>query len=210
MASRRVLLVEGIDDQHVLRHVCRNRGLSRIDEILPQNGVDKLLENFPIRLKESGLEVLGVIIDADIDLASRWHSIRDRLKHAGYDNIPDIPNINGTIVSPPADSLLPRVDIWLMPNNQDNGILEDFLRFLVPPSSALFNHVEASIAAIPESEVRFSAVAKPKAIIHTWLAWQEEPGKPLGTSITARYLDPDVGQVNTLVQWLNHLFYSSE
>src|SRR5436190_24268592 len=28
-----------------------------------------------------------------------------------------------------------------------------------------------------------------KALIHTWLAWQEKPGRPLGLAITARYFD---------------------
>jgi len=63
------------------------------------------------------------------------------------------------------------------------------------------------VAAIPADERRFSQLAQPKALIHTWLAWQEEPGKPLGTAITARYLDPDVAQVDVLVSWLNRLYF---
>ena len=103
--------------------------------------------------------------------------------------------------------MLPRVGVWIMPDNQTKGILEDFLRFLVPAGSPLFDHVKSSVEAIPEGERRFSQLAEPKAIIHTWLAWQGEPGKPLGTAITARYLDPDVAQVDVLVSWLNRLFF---
>jgi len=40
-----------------------------------------------------------------------------------------------------------------------------------------------------------------------WLAWQQEPGKPLGTAITARFLDPTVAQVDVLVSWLNRLYF---
>ena len=93
-----------------------------------------------------------------------------------------------------------------MPDNQTKGILEDFLRFLVPAGSRLFDHVTTSVATIPEGERRFSQLAEPKALIHTWLAWQEEPGKPMGTAITARYLDPNVAQVDVLVSWLKRLF----
>jgi len=99
------------------------------------------------------------------------------------------------------------VGIWIMPDNQTNGILENFLRFLVPADSPLFEHVRSSVARIPAGERRFSQLAEPKAIIHTWLAWQEEPGRPLGTAITARYLDHEVAQVDILVSWLNRLFF---
>jgi hypothetical protein len=62
------------------------------------------------------------------------------------------------------------------------------------------------VANIPKGEVRFSKLDEPKAVIHTWLAWQEEPGRPLGTAITARYLDPHVPEVDVLVAWLNRLY----
>jgi hypothetical protein len=208
MALKKILLVEGVDDEHVLKHVCGNRGVPPLDEVKNHGGVDRLLDSFPVRLKASGDgAIVGVVIDADTDVASRWRSLRDRLVGLGYEGVPDNPAPDGTIIDPPDKKLLPRVGIWLMPDNQSKGILEDFLRFLVPEGARLFEHVKSSVAAIPEGERRFSQLAEPKAVIHTWLAWQEEPGKPLGTAITARYLDPDVAQVDVLVSWLNRLFF---
>ncbi len=96
-----------------------------------------------------------------------------------------------------------------MPNNQISGILEDFLRFLVPQPNILFDHAKVSVASIPEGERRFKQLAEPKAVIHTWLAWQEEPGFPFGTAITARFLDPDVPEVDVLAAWLKRLFFPS-
>lgn len=125
----------------------------------------------------------------------------------GYQNVPVDPTRDGTILEPPAQTLLPRIGIWIMPDNQTNGILEDFLRFLVPQEGALFQHVQSSVSTIPKADRRFSSLAEPKAIIHTWLAWQKDPGKPLGTAITARFLDPNVAQVDVLVSWLNRLFF---
>lgn len=207
MLGKKVLLVEGTDDEHVVKHVCGNRGVRKLDEIKPHGSVQQLLDSFPVRLKESDLEALGVVIDADTDLAGRWGSLKHRLASAGYRNIPPHPAPAGTILLPPQGALLPRVGIWLMPDNQSCGILEDFMRFLVPPDSALFQHVEVSVGGIPEQERRFSTQDRPKAIIHTWLAWQSEPGKPLGTAITAKFLDPNVAQVDVLVGWLNSLFF---
>jgi hypothetical protein len=207
VAGKRVLLVEGIDDEHVLMHVCGTRGIPELDEIRPQGGVEKLLKNLPQQLKESDIEALGIVIDADMDLAARWDSLRNRLTDSKYEHVPERPAPDGTILEPPGGALLPRVGIWIMPDNQSTGNLEDFLHFLVPEGSRLFNHVESSVATIPEGEQRFSQSAESKAIIHTWLAWQEEPGKPLGTAITARYLDPSVAQVDILVSWLKRLFF---
>jgi hypothetical protein len=208
MAAKRILLVEGIDDEHVLKHLCGNRGVPRLDDVKSHGGVEQLLDSFPVRLKasEDG-DIVGVVIDADTNLSSRWQSLRDQLIRVGYGNVPENPAPDGTIVDPPDGTLLPRVGIWIMPDNRTKGILEDFLRLLVPGGSRLFEHVKSSVAAIPKDERRFSRRAEPKAIMHTWLAWQEEPGKPFGTAITANYLDPGVAQVDVLVSWLKRLFF---
>jgi hypothetical protein len=204
----RILLVEGTDDKHVLKHVCDTRGVPMpLEEIKAQDGVDRLLENLPAQLKESGLEALGVVIDADTDFGVRWRSLRDRLINAGYKDVPESPILTGTILDAPDASLLPRVGIWIMPDNKNKGILENFIGFLLPKESRLVEHVKSSVATIPEDERLFSQLAEPKALIHTWLAWQKEPGKPMGTAITAKYLDAGVAEVDVLVSWLKRLFF---
>lgn len=207
MAMKRILLVEGKDDEHVLKHVCGNRGVPPLDDVKSHDGIDQLLRGFPVQLKAGGDgAIVGLVVDADVDAASRWRSLRKPLIDLGYADVPEDPIPEGTILDPPPGKLLPRVGIWVMPDNRSRGILEDFLRFLVPEGSPLFEHVKSSVATIPHAERRFSQLAEPKVNIHTWLAWQEEPGKPLGTAITARYLDPYVPQVDVLVSWLNRLF----
>src|ERR1035437_3305105 len=84
MAGKKILLVEGTDDEHVLKHLCGQRGVQQIDEIKPQGSVERLLESFPVRLKESDIEALGIVIDADTDLPARWDSLKHRLTTAGY------------------------------------------------------------------------------------------------------------------------------
>ncbi|MDR3555227.1 MAG: hypothetical protein P4L55_10770 [Syntrophobacteraceae bacterium] len=206
--KKRVLLVEGPDDEHVLKHLCGNNGVPHLDKIAACGGVDCLLESLSVRLKASEFgDIVGLIVDADIDIASRWQAVRGRLMGAGYESVPGQPFDDGTILDPPTDKLLPRLGIWIMPDNRSDGILEDFLRFLVPARGAkLLGHVESCVAAIPDGQRLFGPLAEPKAIVHTWLAWQKEPGKPLGTAITARYLDPEVPEVDTLVNWLKRLY----
>lgn len=207
MVGRKLLLVEGKDDEHVLRHLCEIRNVGRVDEIKSHGGVEELLESIRVRLRasEEG-DIVGVVIDADTDLTARWQSLWDRLIDAGYQGVRENPASEGTVLEPPADKLLPRVGIWIMPDNQTPGILEDFLSFLLPPDSRLYAHAQASVDSIPEGEQRFRACDRPKAIIHTWLAWQEKPGRPLGTAITARFLNPDVTQVDDFIAWLQRLY----
>ena len=95
-----------------------------------------------------------------------------------------------------------------MPDNQLPGILEDFLQFLVPEGDPLFAHVGHSLDSIPLGQRRFDDLKRPKAQIHTWLAWQEEPGKPLGQAISARYLDPHLPMADVFVQWLQRTFFT--
>lgn len=75
--------------------------------------------------------------DADRDLGARWQAIRDRLNSCGYENIPQIPPPEGWVF-PSTNPFLPRVGIWLMPDNQLPGILENFVAQLIPPEDALY------------------------------------------------------------------------
>ena len=170
--ARRILLVEGVDDEHVMKHICGNHGISHLDEIEEHGGAPNLLESVPVRIKasEEG-DIVGIVIDADTDLRARWQSIRARIAMTGYENVPEAPVPEGTIVDPPDGTLFPRLGIWVMPDNRTDGILENFLRFLVPQPSVLLDHAENSVAEIPEAERRFRPREDlPKAVIHTWLA----------------------------------------
>ena len=204
-----MLLVEGSDDEHVLRHICGVRRVLHIDEVKPQGGVDELLRAIPVQLRASGGpgDVVGIVIDANDDLHARWQSIRDRLIGVGYGDVPQAPAPSGIVLEPPEGSILPKTGVWMMPDNLTCGTLEDFLRCLIPEGSPLFGHVVASVDSIPDP--LFSQGDRPKALLHTWLAWQATPGRPYGTAIEAGFLDPSVPEVDALVSWLNRLYFEA-
>ena len=85
MASRKVLLVEGNDDEHVFKHICGNRGIAHLDDVIAHDGDRELLESLYARLKASNEEgdIIGVVLDADTDLDARWQSVRDRFHQGG-------------------------------------------------------------------------------------------------------------------------------
>ena len=206
--ARRILLVEGTDDEHVIKHICDSHDIDHLDEVRPKGGVAELLQDIPAQLNrmEDAGDVLGVVIDADDSPDARWQSLRDIFVNAGYPNVPRRPDPDGTILESPEEALLPRAGVWIMPDNRSPGILEDFLRFLIPNQpNPLFAHAERSVATVPER--RFGENDAPKALIHTWLAWQDEPGKPYGTAITAKFLDSRLPEAQALAGWLGRLFY---
>jgi hypothetical protein len=43
--------------------------------------------------------------------------------------------------------------------------------------------------------------------MHTWLAWQEVPGRPYGHAIAKKYLRPKVKPVDALIAWWTKLFF---
>ena len=209
MPNRKILLVEGNDDEHVLKHICGNCGIPNLDEVVSHEGDKDLLKSISSRIKfaQEG-DIIGVVIDADASLDARWQSVRDQFVMAGYQNAPVQPAPDGTIVEPPDGTLLPRVGVWIMPDNRTPGILENFLTFLVPQPNELLDHATACVESI--ANPLFKPQDKPKALIHTWLAWQSEPGRPYGTAIRARFLDPEVPQADALGAWLERLFVQQD
>lgn len=207
--GRRVLVVEGEDDEHVVKHICGAHRLGQL-QFERANGIDLLLADLEaILMTAREGDVVGILVDADLDPAARWQALSDRLGRIGYGTVPRTPFPSGTILEPPSarpDAILPRLGLWLMPDNRVPGAIEDFLALLVPPGSPLWVHVEASVDGIPPTERRFKASYRAKALIHTWLAWQATPGRRLGSAITERYLDPTSPQADLFADWLQRLY----
>jgi hypothetical protein len=190
----RQLLVEGKNDRHVIWALCNQYQLPETFSVeVPEEdgteGIEALLAGLPARLDEPKLQTLGIVVDADQDLAARWQAVRDRLIASGYQHVPKVPPAEGWIDAPPDR---PRVGVWLMPDNQLPGMLEDFVARLMPRDDALRPKAEAILQEIELAGLnRYTSVHRPKALIHTWLAWQETPGMPMGQAITARVLRYD-------------------
>jgi len=94
-----------------------------------------------------------------------------------------------------------------MPNNNVNGMLEDFITFLVPNDDMLLPIVKDNLNIIESKQLnKYKPIHKSKAIIHSWLAIQEDPGTPMGLGITKRYLTTEEHVCSNLINWLNSLF----
>jgi hypothetical protein len=214
------LLVEGIDDLHVCYHLlkCHNIEILERDkdkskdhetvvqgkiEILPKGGIENLLLAIRTELARDSMKHLGILVDADEDVLARWQSLHSIFVNSGYSSTPAIPDRRGTIIR---EQGKPAVGIWIMPDNQLPGMLEHFCRFLVPTNDQLWKIAENGLQQAMEQDRRFPEQHTVKAHLHTWLAWQEEPGKPIGQAITKRYFDHEAPHAQLFVRWIRELF----
>lgn len=206
----RKLLVEGIDERHVILAFLRRRGLESLlswEQIEPLRGDGPLLESIPVQVKAGAeLDALGIVIDVDEDLSDRWQSLSYRLQKAGYPDVPKQPDPRGWVRESAEDNGPARLGVWLMPDNRGPGKLEDFVRALIPRGDRLFPVAQTAVEGIPPSERLFAEPDVTKATLHTWLAWQEEPGRPMGTAITAKFLNVDGPVADSFADWLVRCF----
>jgi len=214
MCAAKVLWVEGRDEEVVLPILCESKGISLANLSIclkDKKGYTELLKGIPVQIKSAdadGLEILGIVIDADENVGNRWKAVRNRLIEAGYKNPPTKPDKKGTVILGDDTNYLPTVGIWLMPNNDEKGMLETLIGFLVPSRSTneLWQYAEQTTNIVFDKHKSFLESKKPKAVLHTWLAWQKKPGLPIGTAITAKYLKTDHPAVDDFICWIKRLF----
>ena len=204
MATKSLLLVEGKDELHVLSHLLKHHQLPDNFSIKDKKGIENLLETLDAELDAGGLERLGVIVDADTAPTSRWQSLRSILAQSGCP-LPDQADPLGTVVELSGRTLT-RVGVWVMPDNEAEGMLEDFVRSLVPPEDALLIFAEECVDEVIARDCRFRPSYRSKALIHTWLSWQEYPGTPLGLAIRNHELDAGAAYALPLMSWLRRMF----
>jgi hypothetical protein len=200
-------LVEGKDDQAVIKALCARFNILENFEIIDCEGYSKLIEQLPLRLtKQSDIDTVGIIVDADSDIASRWISLCDLFGKMGF-VLPDILPDNGLVIKPASRI---KIGMWIMPNNQINGMLEDFASFLIPNDNKLIPVVKETLDSIEIRNLnQYKPIHRSKAEIHTWLALQKDPGTPMGLAITKRYLTTDQDICLRLIDWIKSLFTES-
>ena len=201
-----VLLVEGEDDKHVVRHLCNRSEKDWKFEIIPGDGWENLRGTIGAQIRASGRKVIGIIVDADDDVDARWCAVARRLEQAGLVDVPSEPVPDGTII--PSQKRIPRIGIWMMPDNELPGELEDFIARMIPRDDAIWPLSQKYIDCIPEAERKFKSKKKRRAQVHAWLATRAKP-RPMGTAITAQDLQMEANS-QKLIDWLQRLFGSSD
>ena len=195
----RVLLVEGVDDKHVAGHIWHRFAGDPPFSLLEKESVEKLLASISREIKVSGREAVGILVDANCDVAARWQAVKDRLALANV-ALPASPVPAGAIIEG-----CPRVGVWLMPDNVAPGELEDFVIQMIPGCDAVWPLAQSYIDGIPCAERKFSDKKQPRAQLYAWLAARKDP-RQMGTAIRAHDLQVDGALCQEFVAWLTRLF----
>ncbi|MCX7428029.1 MAG: hypothetical protein NTW96_20675 [Planctomycetia bacterium] len=212
--ERSSLWVEGRDDLNAILHLLIRHGVDydhkrdQLPEIQESGSVEKLLAAMSTGVELSTGRSVGFVLDADSPLADRWHAVRNQLREAGVES-PESPPLEGFVGT--SERYESRVGVWLMPDNEHDGKLETFLRMLIEENDALIDHATAATDQAKTIGAAFADVDRLKAILHAWLAWQEEPGCPYGTAIRARFFRRhDSPAAVRFVAWFRKLYAVAE
>ena len=210
MQLAKQLLVEGSDDLHAIIHLMRQHtAWSAGQENAPvgvevRNSKQAILGRGEIstKLRESGLQTLGVVVDADVAFAATWDSLRNALAK-DFAAVPrDFP-AEGLILGDAER----RFGAWIMPDCQSHGMLETFLIRLIPDNQQpLWDHAQQAFTAARKIGCPCIDAHTAKAELHTWLAWQDPPGRPFGSAVTERMLHPDSPHAVAFVAWFLKLY----
>ncbi len=213
--ERSRLYVEGDDDNHAIRHLLIRHGIDynqqpwpdHFPRIDPIGGKDELIKGVETAVSVSNGRSVGFVLDANTSRQSRWDAMAFRLQNVGLSVPRDIPP-EGFVGE--SARYRARVGVWLMPDNRREGTLEHFLETLVSEDDPLFPHAQRATEQAKTLGASYPDTEKPKAVIHTWLAWQKNPGLPYGSAIRAQYFDHDSEEAEGFVAWFRRVFQIAE
>jgi hypothetical protein len=165
------------------------------DEVLKESGLVAVLQ-------ASNVKTVGIIVDADDNPKGRWESVKNFCRKNGFPVPNDCPS-DGLIVDNVAGR---RFGAWIMPNNRDEGMVENFCHKLVPENDGLWEFAVGCAADAKTKGAPYIGAHRYKAEIHTWLAWQAPPGERMGSAITNNILRYDSDCAKPFIKWFRELY----
>lgn len=215
------LIVEGADAHFIAsvsmkRNLPAPRGYANKEKFIKEfvvsaGSYDKALVAFREALNRTELTRIGLIVDADeAGGASRWQAIRQILTE-------ELPNFDFSNYALSADGIVISISatltvgIWIMPDNNGNGYLEHLVAKLAPQQDAIWQQAVATVNSLRQrTDCKFTEIRKQKALVYTWLAWQKEPGKPIGLGVQANYFNANATEADAFVGWIQNVFILGE
>ncbi len=212
-----LLLVEGATEKRAIPELIEANGISweiskgkfivYIDDYA--GGDSKIVKPAVIsnELNVANRQALGLIVDADNNCLDRWKSIRN----ACIIFIPDLPQElppQGLVHNTFTKNGKPvKFGVWIMPDNKTGGMLETFLAYLVKDESeALWQYSQEVVLEAKNKGANYKPTHVDKANIHSWLAWQDEPGSQLHIAVKKKILDPQHPKAQIFINWFKDLY----
>jgi len=219
MAQR--LIVEGKDDAIVLSNILKRKQISppkgytnefkfKQEFIINANGDSKIKTSLKEELQSPDVERIGIIIDADDKVPeNRFKSLIDFIEKETDEDL------SNAVLTPEGffhqlkDERT--IGIWVMPDNQNNGYLENFVGMMMEDSNLTWQFAQEKVAELLEKDFcKFTDTKKQKALVHTYLAWQETPGLPMGTAVKAGFINIENPLIESFANWFKNTFILEE
>ena len=201
-SSGNLLIVEGVDDKYVAIQIAIRLGSVPQFCAFDRGPIEELLRSVEFDVRLPGCDAIGFLVDADDNPMARWDAVSNRLRNAGVD-APGTPDSSGTIID--ATDEIPRVGVWMMPDNQSRGELEDFVAEMIPDNDPVWPLSRDYVRRIPDEHREFAEHKTSTAELYAWLATREDPRR-MGEAIRDRYLDIDGALCTRFTDWLERLF----
>ena len=218
--SERILLVEGEADKSFFEEICKTLKLHTKVKVAPpkdvggshnnKEGVLNHLSNLLKQLGDAEITRLAIIIDADSVVYGGGYKraierVAKIVQPYGFTLASD--SVGGVLFQ--HDDGLADFGMWVMPNNCDEGMLEDWIKDCIhPDENNLFAHAEAVVGTLPQT--KFKPIHISKAEVATWLAWQKKPGHGLYHAVEENLIDTNSVLFKELCVWLTHIYGSED
>ena len=194
------LIVEAESDKSFIQAFLRHEKLNlqlNIDVATPQDfesttytTKQAVFQQLPrlVKLLETGqVSHIGILVDMDFtnktDIKTQnLRQISERLNPLGFHQRQQQNNNSGFYFEN-SDYDNP-IGVWLMPNNQDEGYLETWVKMAMSSDQqSHFTQIENFIQSLGTSHFKNPVIAMDKARIFTWLSTQTKPTQDLSKSL---------------------------
>lgn len=215
---KKILLVEGEADKGFFEEICKKLTLDTSVLVAPpidlggthntKGGVSNHLKILLPQLDDGQITHIAVVVDADYDQHGGGY-------HRTMANLAGIIEPFGFVVENKSHAVsgicfknsngLADLGLWIMPGNQDDGMLEDWIKSCVSENEqALFDLAMQAVDQI--AMPKFKPHLSTKAEVATWLAWQKKPGQGLYAAIENKLLNDEYPLFKELEDWLLKVF----
>jgi hypothetical protein len=220
----KILLVEGESDRNFFQRLLKSLGYCDGYEIkcaVPEDHAQKkntkqgvlnaIRDTYLTQLSDGQLSEFAVILDADSteyqqgfdSTVAAFQKILDQQKNEIGEYQQDSNSNSSGLIFKNKDGL-PNIGLWVMPNNCDDGMLEDWMRKnIVASENDLMQYVLSCVEDLPVR--KFKSIHETKAVVATWLAWQEKPN--LTSRNAVNLMDEDAFLMQDFKKWLSDVFH---
>ncbi len=221
--AKKILLVEGVDDQcffkGFIKKYCPDLNDVDVEVLTPKdidvdgfNSKQGALTKFASLTKDQAeKKFIGLIVDADLTTngggCSKFlQQVAQKLRQNGFEVSSDDAQV-GLFKHP-----LHSCGVWVMPNNCADGSFEDWLLDVAQdkPEQDLLAYAKRIVDDLP-SPTNFRTHDAPKAYMGTWLSWQASPrGGALNFfKDSSSLINENSPKFQDLTRWLNSIFIES-